>query len=117
MKELTQSRVASVLTFLLGGWLLMSPVFISVTGGALVSLLIVGGVLAVAGAVQYFWENSFPSWIAALAALYFFVSALGFNVSTAMMWNEIVGSVAAFLLATWDGVETTEVHRLHHGTA
>jgi len=117
MKERTQSRLASVLTFLAGGWLLLSPIWISVTGGALTSLMIVGAVLVVAGAVQYFWENTLPSWIAALAAVYLFVSAFGFNVSTAMMWSELVTAIATFMFATWDGVETSEVHRLHHGTA
>lgn len=116
MRDLTQSRVASVLTFLLGGWLLVSPIWISITGGALVSLLIVGGVLALAGAAQFFWDNSLPSWVAMLAAAYFFVSALGFSVSHAVMWNEIVSAIAAFILASWDGVETSEVHRLHHST-
>jgi hypothetical protein len=117
MRDTTQSRLASVLTFLTGAWLLLSPIFISITGGALASLLVVGAILVVAGAIQYFWENTFPSWIAALAALYLFVSALSFTVSTAVMWSEIVSSVAAFIFATWDGVETSEVHRLHQHRA
>lgn len=116
MNDLTQSRLASVLTVLVGGWLMLSPVFISITGGALVSLMVVGGIFVVAGVVQYFWESTLPSWLTAMTAIYLFVSAIGFQVSDAAMWNQVVAAIVTFVLATWDGVEMMEVRRLHHGT-
>lgn len=117
MERLSQSRLASVLTALTGIWLMLSPIWISVTGGALTSLLITGGVMIVFSLIQIFWENTFPSWINALAAVWLFISAFGFSVSSAVMANEIIFAVIAFILATWDGVEMGEVHRLHHGSA
>lgn len=115
MERLSQSRLASVLTMLLGAWVLVSPIFISITGAALVSLLITGGVMVVAGFVQLLWENSFPSWVSAAAAIWLFVSAFSFTVSDAVVWNQVISAIAGFILATWDGVEITEVHRMHAG--
>lgn len=114
MRELYQSRLASVLTMLAGAWLLLSPVFISITGGAMVSLMIVGGVMALSGFVQLFTDNNSPSWITGLAAAWLFVSAFAFSVSNAVIWNEVLVAIAAFILATWDGIETSEVQRHHH---
>ncbi len=114
MRELSQSRLASSLTVLLGIWVMISPIFISITGGALVSLLITGGVMIVFGLIQLFWENTFPSWINALAAVWLLVSAYIFGVSAAMAWNQTISAIVAFILSTWDGVEMGEVQRLRH---
>lgn len=117
MQSLSQSRVASVLTIVVGAWLLLSPLAISITGAALVNLLIVGGVMAVAGLVQLFWMNTFPSWITALAAIWLFIAAFAFSVSTGAAWNQAISAIVAFILATWDGVEVSEVQREHHASA
>ncbi len=114
MNDVAQSRAASVLMVFLGGWLMLSPIWISITGGALTSLLVVGGIMALAGLVQLFTENSLPSWITALAAIWLFVSAFTFDVSDSVIWNQIASAVAAFVLAAWDVTEVTEVHNRHH---
>src|SRR6476659_4924063 len=105
MRERRQTVLASVLTFLVGAWILVSPVFISITGAALVSMMVAGGVLALAGLVQIFWENTLPSWTSAVAAAYLFVTAFTFTVSDAVIWNQVVAGFVAFILATWDGIE------------
>lgn len=117
MERLSQSRFASVLTMLVGAWLMLSPVFISITGTALVSLLITGGVMIVAGFVQLFWENTLPSWVVGLAAVWLLITAFTYSVSSAAAWNQVISAIVAFIFATWDGVEMSEVHRLHHGSA
>ncbi len=114
METLSQSRLASVLTVILGAWVMVSPAFISISGGALTSLLITGGVMVIFGLVQLVWENSLPSWINVLAAVWLFISALTFGISTAATWNQMISAVIAFVLATWDGVEMGEVQRMHH---
>jgi hypothetical protein len=115
MQDITQSRIASVLTTGVGVWLLVSPLFISVTGNALINLLVVGGVVTVAGLVQLIWENTIPSWINALAAVWLFIAAFMFSgISTTVAWNEAISAAVAFLLATWDGIEIDQVHREHH---
>lgn len=105
MEDLAQSRLASAITILLGIWIAVSPAFISITGAALTSTIVVGIVIALAGLVQMFWTNSLPSWIVGLAAIYLFISAFSFNLSTAATWNEVISAIVAFILATWDGVE------------
>ena len=112
--RLSQSRLASALMILLGAWIMISPVFISITGAALTSLLITGGVMIVFGLIQLAWENTLPSWINALAAIWLLVSAFTFSISTAMAWNQVIAAIAAFVLSTWDGVEMGEVQRMHH---
>jgi hypothetical protein len=113
--RLSQSRVASSLTVLLGAWVMLSPIFISMTGAALTSLLITGGVMVVFGLIQIAWQNTLPSWINALAAVWLLVSAFTFSdISNAMAWNQVISAIIAFVLSTWDGVEMGEVQRLHH---
>lgn len=114
MKTKTQTVVASVLEVLVGAWVMLVPVFTSVTGGALVSILISGGVIAAAGLVQLFWENVLPSWVDGIFAAWIFVSAIVFTVSTAVVWNLVLASIAALLIALWDGVEVSELHQSHH---
>lgn len=116
MDDVAQSRTASVLTVALGTWLVLSPIWISLTGGALVSLFITGGVMIFFGLVQLFTDNSLPSWIIGLAAIWLFISAFGFTgVSSTVSWNEAIAAVVAFLLSIWDGVEISHVHdRRHH---
>jgi hypothetical protein len=111
MERETQVRTASILAILLGAWVALSPVFISITGAALVNVIAVGSVLAVLGIVQLFVKSSIPSWLSMLVAAWLFVSAYVFTVSTAVVWNETVSAIVAFLLGSWDGVEVTEARQ------
>lgn len=113
MNAKTQSVIASVLEVVVGAWVMLVPVFTSLTGAALVSTLITGGVIVVAGLVQLFWENSLPSWVDGLASLWLLVSLAVFSVSTAVVWNLALAGIAAFLIALWDGYEVEEVHQSH----
>ena len=118
MRELYQSRLASVLAIVAGAWLMLSPIWISITGGALASLLIVGAIMILSGFVQLFTDSSLPSWVTGLAAVWLFISAFAFSgVSGAVMWNEVLVAIAGFILATWDGIEVAEVQRHHHAGA
>lgn len=114
MDNVMQTRVASVLTIAVGIALLFSPLFVTITGGALVSTFITGGVLAIAGIVQIFWENTIPSWVSGLAAVWLAVSAVVFTMSGALLWTTLVAAAAAFILAMWDGVEVDQVAQHHH---
>jgi xanthine/uracil/vitamin C permease (AzgA family) len=114
MQNLSQSRLASVLAVIVGAWLLLTPLAISMTGAALVNILVVGGVIALAGLVQLFWMNTLPSWVTALAAIWLFISAFAYSVSNGAAWNEVVFAVVTFILATWDGIEVGQVRREHH---
>lgn len=115
MESLSQSRLASVLTLLVGIWLIISPLFISITGGALTNILIVGAIIALSGLVQYFWTGStLPSWVSAIASVWLFIAAFAFSVSTGMAWNEAISAVVAFILATWDGVEVSQIQHPGH---
>lgn len=114
MDNQDQSRFASTLTLLVGAWLLVSPLFISMTGGVLTSTLITGGIIALAGLVQLFWTNPLPSWIAAAAAVWLVISAFVFDMSVGAGWSTVISAVIAFGLAAWDGMESNVAQRQHH---
>ncbi|HEX5455984.1 MAG TPA: hypothetical protein VFW77_01320 [Candidatus Saccharimonadales bacterium] len=116
MEKMSQSRLASILTMVVGIWLLVSPAFMSVTGGALTNMMIIGAVFVVAGFIQLFWVNTLPSWINALVAIWLFISAFSYSVGNGIAWSETISAVVVFILATWDGVEISQVRqdRQHH---
>lgn len=114
MNNITQSRLASVLTALVGAWLLATPLFISITGGALASTLVTGGVLLLAGALEFFWESTIPSWLSGLTAIWMAISVYVFGMSDALFWSTLAAATATFLLAVWDGVEIEKVAQSHH---
>lgn len=117
MDRLAQSRVASVLMIAVGAWMLLTPLAISMTGAALSSILITGGFIAVVGLIQMFWINALPSWLNIVAAIWLFVSAFAFTMSTGAAWNQAIFGIVVFLLAAWDGAEISEVQREHHSHA
>jgi hypothetical protein len=116
MESLTQSRFASALTFLAGVWVATSPAYITMSTAAQTNTIIVGVVIALAGLVQMFWTNVLPSGLGMLAAVYLFVSAFVYNISTADRWNLLIAAVVTFLLTSWDGAEISDVrtHRREH---
>jgi hypothetical protein len=112
MKALDQSIFASVVTVLVGVWVAISPIWISVTGRALTSVIITGAVITLAGLVQLFWKNVLPSWVSGIAAVWLFASAFGFsNLSTSAKWSMALSAVAVFVLAFWDGVEISNLNK------
>lgn len=113
MKSKEQSRVASVIILLIGIWVALSPIWISMTGGAVASAIITGVIIGLAGLVQLFWENEFPSWISGLASIWLFISAFLFGAGTGVHWSNILCAIAVFLLSYWDGFEVTQL-RQHH---
>lgn len=116
MERIAQSRVASVLTIIAGLWMLVTPAFIAMPSGAVVSIMITGGIIALLGLIQVFWMNALPSWINIIAAVWLFISAFMFGISTGAAWNQVVFAIIAFVLAIWDGVEVSDVQR-HSTTA
>ena len=94
-------------------WLLLSPLFINFTGGALLSGLTTGGVIAVAGAVQLFWKNTLPSWVTGLAGLWLLAAIVIFGVGGAALWSQAISAVGAILLAGWDGLELEQLQQRH----
>lgn len=114
MKDIMQSRIASGLSALAGVWLLLTPLAISMTGVALKSILITGGVVVLASLIQMFWFNTIPSWVNAVTAIWMFISAFALTMTRAASWNLVIMAIVIFALASWDGVEANEVHRQHH---
>ena len=114
MNDRVQSIVASLLVVAAGVWLLLTPVFTSVTGAALTNMLIVGSAVAFFGLVQTFWVNVLPSWLNGLAAVWAFIAAFAADMSATAAWNMAVAAVITFLLAVWDGMEVVHFeHRTH----
>lgn len=106
-----QSRLAGLLTAVVGLWLLMTPLFITMSGAALVNILVVGALIAAAGLVELFWKNTLPSWLGALAAVWLFVSLLLFDMSSGAAWNMAISAIITFVLSVWDGAEVSQLER------
>lgn len=119
MKTRDQSRLATTISLLVGIWVLLSPIWISVTGGALASIIITGIVIIAASVVQYFTLNTAPSWVVGAASLWLLLSAVVFGVSAAAGWSQILAAIVGLLSAYWDGFEVTNMvsndQRHHHG--
>ena len=113
--QLNQSRFASVLMVLVGIWVATSPIWISVTDAALTNMIITGSVIALAGLFQMFWRAVVPSWVAGVAAVWLFISAFIFDMSTAASWNQVISALFTMVLAYWDGFEIAQVqrHQIH----
>lgn len=108
MEDINQSRTASVLTVIAGLWIALSPIFISVSvsGFALISMIVLGVIVAVAGLVQLFWENILPSWVSGIAAVLLLILALiPMSLGTSAIWNMIISAIVVFVLAVWDEVK------------
>ncbi len=117
MNDLTQSRLASALALIAGAWVVLSPIWISITGGALTNILISGAVIAVLAGVQMFLKSTWPSWLMAIAAIWLFVSAFMFGMSDAATWSAALSAIATFVLANWDGFELAHFNERHHTSA
>lgn len=113
MNNLMQSRIASMAIAVIGAWLLISPAVITLSGAALISVMAIGAFFVAAGVVQFFWENTLPSWATAIVAVWLIGSTIVFNLEGAALWSQAVTAVAAFIVATWDGVEIDQVRTQH----
>lgn len=105
MKDINQSRLASVLALLVGVWVALSPAWITMSSGARISTLLTGIVIIAASATQYFIKNTLPSWINGAAAAWLFLSMFTFSMGTAAAWSAVLSAIAVVILSTWDGVE------------
>jgi hypothetical protein len=116
MEAQVKTRTGSVITLLIGIWVALSPIWITMTHGQITSVIITGVVIALAGLVQFFWTNALPSWISGLASIWLFISAFLFSAGTGVKWSNILSAIAVFLLSFWDGVEVTQVRESseHH---
>lgn len=109
-----QSRTASAIIFLVGLWVALSPIWITMTHGQMASVIATGSLMALCGLVQYFWESTLPSWISGLASIWLFISAFLFSASTGVRWSNILSAIAVFILSYWDGFEVSQLSELHH---
>ena len=114
MNDVVQTRIASVLTAAVGVWLLISPLIITTTGGALVSTLITGSILALTSVVELVWESTLPSWIGGITGVWMALSIVVFGMNSALLWSTLIAAVVTFLLSAWDGIEIQKVAENHH---
>jgi len=119
METRNQSKLASSLSFLVGVWIVLSPMWIAVSGDAFVSVIITGIVIIAASIVQYFWSNVLPSWIMGLAAAWLLLATVIYSISPAAAWSQILSAAAVAVLAYWDWAEVSQLQRSgsdHHRT-
>lgn len=114
MEDLAQSRLASILTLIVGVYTALSPIWVTMSRGEAASFIATGSVIGVASLIQMIWKNALPSWVMLLAAVWLFISAFLFGASSAVSWNGVVAAVIVFLLAAWDGSEVNHFNQHHH---
>ena len=117
---ITNSRSLSVITFVVGMWLIVSAyVLADVSAQARWEQTIAGLVVAVLAAVQYYAPVArWASWTSAAVALWLIVAPFvsGYDLAVAF-WNEIVTGVVVGTLALWNaGLNDTGLYT-HHGHA
>lgn len=120
MKTRNQSRIAVSLALLVGIWVILSPLWISVSGGALASVIIMGLVIVAASIARYFRKNVVPSLVMGLAAAWLLLSTIAYGIEAAAAWNQILSGIVLAVLAYWDWAEVTELQQgsgRHHTTA
>lgn len=110
MDTARQIQTASVATIVLGIWVALSPLYITVEGGALISMIVVGALLAVLGLTQLFVRSTLPSMLGVILGLWLIVSSIVFSVSSAAMINMVVTGLVTFVATLWDGVEVNANH-------
>lgn len=111
MDTTRQIQTASVATIALGTWVALSPLYIAVEGGALISMIATGALLAVLGLTQLFVRSTLPSLLGVVLGIWLMASALIFSVSTEAVINMVVTGLVAFGITLWDGVEVNASHQ------
>jgi hypothetical protein len=113
MKKQSQSRLASILLLLVGLWVLLSPIWVAVSGAAFANVIVVGIIMIITSAIQLFLDNTtIPSWVNGVLAAWLLVSAFVFGVGAGAMASQIISAILAFVFAYWDGVEISEMHQI-----
>lgn len=115
--NVTNSRTLSVINFVLGVWLIISPYILSyATTQSRWEQTVAGVIIAVLAAVHYFIpEARWASWINALVALWLIIApfATGYQGAEAY-WNEIITGIVVGALALWNaGLSPTGLHTTH----
>ena len=108
-----QINFASSLLMLLGAWVMLVPLFTSVSGGTLWVQEITGVAFLVFGAIQMAVESTIPSWITAIAAIALLVMPFAVTTNTTVFWNELVVGVAALVFSAFDGYEVAQDQLQH----
>ncbi len=109
MQQQTQERIASGIIALAGLVTLSLPLFITIEGGALISLLFTGISLTILGLVQLFVRNSLPSILSVLVAIWGMASAFLFDMSNSAMISLLVTAGVTFFASLWSGFEASEL--------
>lgn len=112
------SKSLSVLNFIFGVWLIISPYILNyATTQARWEQTVAGIIIAIVAAVRYFVPQvTWISWINVAAAVWMIIApfATGYT-STAAYWNEVIFGILVGLVALWNlGLGSAGmVHRAH----
>ena len=112
------SRTLSVINFILGVWLVVSPYILSYgTLQARWEQTVAGIIIAVMAAIHYYMpEARWASWVNAVVALWLIIAPFITGYQEAVsFWNEIIVAVVVGALALWNaGLSATSMHTRGH---
>lgn len=113
----TSTRSLSVIVFLAGIWLIISPFILSYSSsGVQWDQFIFGIIIAVLAAIRFFANSAhWASWLAALAGLWMIIAPYAISTaSTGARWASVIGGIVALVVALVNTNTSTQTH-IHHG--
>ena len=114
MSDEAQSRLASVLAALVGLYVALSPIWTTMTHGAMASAIATGSVIVVASLWQLGTKSTAPSWLNGIAAIWLIVGASIFGSFSFSIWSQVVAGLAVLFLASWDATEIANYNNQSH---
>jgi hypothetical protein len=114
----TRARGISIVTFLAGIWLILSPFLLGYTDGATANSVILGIIIAVVSAAQLNGlRRGWAGWLMAAAGLWLLIAPFVFGFSEpAVLWNELIVGLIVAGLSIWGRLAITPLHIHHHQT-
>ncbi len=113
---ISNSRTLSIINFILGVWLIISPYLLQYTAvQARWEQTAAGVIIAILAAVHYYMpEMRWTSWVNAVVALWLIIAPFvtGYT-NMAAYWNEIISGVVIGALSIWSGSLSTTGLRSH----
>lgn len=107
------TRSLSVIVFLAGIWLIISPFILNYSmGGVQWNQFIFGIIIAVLAAIRFFFTGAhWASWLAALCGLWMIIAPYAMSqASTGARWASVIGGIVALIAALANTSTNAETH-------
>ena len=114
--EMMQARSLSIITLILGAWLIIAPYVLNYNKTAAYWNEVVTGIVVVVMALTRLAAPriSWPSWVNGLAGIWLIVSPFFFAyTATSAYWNQIIFGILVAVIA-WGNASVMPQRHIHH---